>query len=114
MSRTSTKRILKTHKFHAYYKISLTQELNKDGGDSLLKFCRVKSERTNENPQFCFNIRFSDELIATIIIIDLTLILIPEYFKKYTRQKLNVWAITFRNHIICPFSLKRTVDTVMT
>ncbi|EFN73065.1 hypothetical protein EAG_00196, partial [Camponotus floridanus] len=60
ISRTSIRRILKHHKFHPY-KIKLLQELNEDDFDRRLQFCEVMSERITNNPNFLFNICFSDE-----------------------------------------------------
>lgn len=59
-SRTTVRRVLKLHNFHPY-KIHLVQEINEDDPDRRLQFCEIMTDKINTNPNFLFNICFSDE-----------------------------------------------------
>ncbi|KAL6263044.1 hypothetical protein P5V15_005864 [Pogonomyrmex californicus] len=54
--------ILKHVKFHPY-KIKLVQEFNDNDPDRRLEFCDLMMERIDADPNFLFNIVFSDEAI---------------------------------------------------
>jgi len=53
-------KILKQNKFHPY-KIHLLQELNEDDFDRCLEFCELMMEKIDAEPDFVYNIVFSDE-----------------------------------------------------
>lgn len=111
VSRTTIQRILKQHKFHPY-KIILSHELNEDDFDRRSQFCELASERTINNPNFLFNICFSDECSFFLNGIvnrqncrywsDAH----PRIFHEvHTQnpQKLNVWCGIFGDRIVGPF-----------
>lgn len=113
INRTSIQTILKKNKFHPY-KIHLVQELHEDDYDRRLQFCEIMSERAGNDPQFLFNICFSDEcsffLNGTVnrhncrYWSDSN----PRVFHEvHTQQpeKLNVWAGIFGDRLVGPFFL---------
>lgn len=113
ISRTSIRRILKAHKFHPY-KIHLVQELNEDDFDRRLEFCEIVSERIINNPNWLFNICFSDECSFFVngnvnrhncrYWSDEN----PHVFHEVHTQhpeKLNVWAGIYGDSLIGPFFL---------
>lgn len=113
LSRTSVQRILKTHRFHPY-KIHLSQQLNEDDPDRRLQFCEEMTERIANNPNFLYCTCFSDE--STFFLngavnrhncrywSDSKPFVVREQHSQY-REKLNVWAGIFGNHIVGPFFL---------
>jgi len=56
----SVQKILKRIKFHPY-KIHLVQKLNEDNFDRQNEFCELMMQRIDEEPNFLFNIVFSNE-----------------------------------------------------
>lgn len=56
----SVHKILKLIKFHLD-KVKLIQELNDNDPDCRLEFCDLMMERIDADPNFLFNIIFSDE-----------------------------------------------------
>jgi len=58
----SVYKILKLIKFHLY-KVKLVQELNNDNPDRCIEFCNLMMERTDTDPNFLFNIVFSNDAI---------------------------------------------------
>lgn len=113
ISRTSIWRILKAYKFHPY-KIHLVHQLNEDDFDRRQEFCELMVERLINNPNYLFNICFSDEcsffLNSTVnrhncrYWSDAN----PRIFHEVhtqTPQKLNVWAGIFGDRLIGPIFL---------
>lgn len=111
VSRGSVQRILKHYKFHPY-KIHLLHELHEDDFDRRVQFCEVMTERAMHNPNFLFNICFSDEcsffLNGTVnrhncrYWADSN----PRIFHEQHTQhpeKLNVWAGIFGDSLVGPF-----------
>lgn len=112
-TRTRIANILKHHKFHPY-KIHLSHALNEDDFDRRVEFCDTMSERVTANPNYLYNVCFSDEcsffLNGTVnrhncrYWADAN----PRLFHEvYTQQpqKLNVWAGIFGDNIVGPFFL---------
>lgn len=53
-------RILHKYKFHPY-KMKLIHELNDDDFDRRQEFCEIMAQHINHNPNFLYNVCFSDE-----------------------------------------------------
>lgn len=111
VSRTSVRRILKAHKFYPY-KIQLLHELNEDDYDRRLQFVEEMSERCIGNPNFMYNICFSDE--CSFFLNGLVNRHNCRYWsdsnqhlfrQSHTQhpEKLNVWAGILGNNLIGPF-----------
>jgi len=60
ISRMAVQKILKKIKFYLY-KINLVQKLNKDNFDRRMEFCKLIMKKIDNDPNFLFNIVFSDE-----------------------------------------------------
>jgi len=60
ISMKSVHRILKKNKFHPF-KVTFVHELNKDDFDCRVEFYEDMMARIDNNPNFHFNIVFSDE-----------------------------------------------------
>lgn len=60
ISSKSVHRILKKNKFHPFH-VRLVHELNEDDFDRRVEFCEDMMARIVDNPDFHFNIVFSDE-----------------------------------------------------
>jgi len=111
--RTTVQRILKHNKWHPY-KIQLLQELTEDDNDRRLQFCEIMSEIVINDPNYLFNVCFSDEcsffLNGTVnrhncrYWSDTNPRIYNEVHTQHP-QKLNVWAGIFGDHIIGPFFL---------
>lgn len=56
----SVQRIMKQIKFHPY-EIHFVQELSEDDFDRRLEFSEIMMERIDTDPNFIFNIAYSDE-----------------------------------------------------
>lgn len=109
INRTSIQIILKK-KLHPY-KIHLVQELNVEYYDHHLQFCEIMSERAANDPQFHFNICFSNEcsffMNGTVnrhncrYWSDSKLIIFQAVLTQQP-QKLNVWAGIFGDWLVDP------------
>ncbi|XP_066149124.1 uncharacterized protein [Euwallacea fornicatus] len=113
VSRTTVQKILKHNKWNPY-KIHLLQELNEDDNDRRLQFCEIMSEKMINNPDYLFNVCFSDE--CTLFLNGTVNRHNCRYWSDTNRriyhevhtqrpQKLNVWTGIFGDHIIGPFFL---------
>ncbi|EFN81575.1 hypothetical protein EAI_17384, partial [Harpegnathos saltator] len=108
---SSVRRILKSNKLHPY-KMTLVHEINEDDPDRRLEFCEDMILRIDQDPDFLYNIVFSDE--ATFQLngtcnrhncrywADENPHWMRESKTQYP-QKLNVWAGIINNHLIGPF-----------
>lgn len=118
INRGSIQGILKTHHFHPY-KIKLVHEINEDDEDRRLQFCEIISERALNNPNYVFNICFSDEcsffLNGTVNRHNCRYWSDHNphiYHESHTQhpQKLNVWCGIYGDHIIGPFFIPGNLD----
>lgn len=60
ISTISVQRIMKQIRFYLY-KIHFVQELSEDDFDRRLEFCEIMMERIDADPNFVFNIAYSNE-----------------------------------------------------
>lgn len=118
MSTFSIHKNLKLLKFHPY-KIHLHQELNEDDYDRRLEFCEIMMGWIDENPNFLYNIVFSDE--ATF---EITGKVNRHNFRYWSDEnphwlleastqyplKLNVWAGLYRDQLVGPFFIDGNLD----
>jgi len=119
ISMKSVHRILKKNKFHPF-KVTLVHELNEDDFDRRVEFCEDMMARIDNNPNFHFNIVFSDE--ATF---ELNGTLnrhncrywdnVNPYWKREDNtqylEKLNVWAEILNDQIIDPFFIEGNLNS---
>ncbi|EFN87922.1 hypothetical protein EAI_08475, partial [Harpegnathos saltator] len=99
------------------YKIQLSQQINEDDFDRRLEFCEIISTRAVYNPNFLFNVCFSDECTFYLNGIvnrhncrywaDSNLRILHEVHTQHLK-KLNVWAGIFGNRIVGPLFLLGT------
>lgn len=111
IAQKSVQNILKQIKFHPY-KIYLVQELNDDDFDRRIEFCETMMQRIDAEPNFLFNIVFSDEATFELnghinrhncrFWSDNNPHWMLEAKTQYP-QKLNVWAGVLNNVLIGPF-----------
>lgn len=114
ISHESVRRILKFIQFHPF-KIRLVQELNEDDPDRRVEFCEFMMTRIDEDPNFLYNIVFSDE--ATFQLngevnrhncrywSDTNPFWMLESHTQYP-QKVNVWAGILNDTLIGPFFIE--------
>lgn len=117
----SVYKILKQATFHPY-KVHLVQELNEDDFDRRLQFCELMMERIDAEPEFLYNIVFSDEATFQIdgninrhncrFWSDTN----PHWKLELHTQhqsKVNVWAGILNNTLIGPFIIEGNLNAVM-
>lgn len=110
-SHECVRKILKSIHFHPY-KIHLVQELNEDDPDRRLEFCETMMNRIDAQPNFLYNILFSDEATFTLngevnrhnsrYWSDSNPAWMLENHTQYP-QKVNVWAGIFNDTLVGPF-----------
>jgi len=116
----AVQRILKKIKFYSY-KINLVQELNEDDFYYCMEFCKLIMRKTDDDPNFLFNIVFLDEVIFELngsvnrhncrFWSDNNSHWMLEAHTQYS-QKLNVWTSMLNNILIGPFFIDGNLNAV--
>lgn len=111
ISRMSVHTILKSIKFHPY-KVHLVQELNEDDPDRRTEFCDLMMNKIDRDPNFLYNIVFSDECTFTLkgevnrhncrYWSDTNPHWVREDHTQYP-EKVNVWEGIFNDTLVGPF-----------
>lgn len=111
ISKMSVHKILKLIKFHPY-KVHLVHELNEDDPDHRIEFCELMMNRIDRDPNFLYNIVFSDECIFTLkgevnrhncrYWSDTNPLWVTDDHTQYP-QKVNVWAGILNDTLVGPF-----------